>query len=88
MLKHNTHLKHNNNNLINDTITDMGTKRSMAASTMTVSNVKQQQYCNYHSGMKYMCFHNFLHSLKVKWLHLLRLGQKVLMSLEEKVYQI
>jgi len=32
MLKHNNHLKHNNNNLIKDTITEMGTKRSMAAS--------------------------------------------------------
>ena len=32
MLKHNNHLKNNNNNLKKDTITDMGTKRSMAAS--------------------------------------------------------
>ena len=31
MLKHKNHLKHNNTNLIKDTITDMGTKRSMAA---------------------------------------------------------
>jgi len=27
MLKHNKHLKHNNTNLIKDTIMDMGTKR-------------------------------------------------------------
>jgi len=32
MLKYNNHLKHNNTNLIKDTIMDMGTKRSMAAS--------------------------------------------------------
>ena len=32
MLKHNNHLKHKKTNLIKDTITDMGTKRSMAAS--------------------------------------------------------
>ena len=43
MLKHNTHLKHNNKHLIKDTVT---------ASKMTVSNVKQQQYCNYNSDMK------------------------------------
>jgi len=43
LLKHYNHLKHNNKHLIKDTITNMGTKRSMAASKMTVSNVKQQQ---------------------------------------------
>jgi len=32
MLKHNNHLKHDNTNLIKDTITDMGTRRSMATS--------------------------------------------------------
>jgi len=47
MFKYNIHLKHNNTNLIKDTVRDMGTKRSMAASKMTVSNVKQQQYCYY-----------------------------------------
>jgi len=45
-------LKHSNTNLIKDTITDIGTKRNMAASKMTVSNVQQQQYCNYNSDMK------------------------------------
>ena len=39
MLKHNNHLKHNNTNLIKDTITDIGTKRSMSASKMTVSQI-------------------------------------------------
>ena len=43
LLKQYNHLKHNNKHLIKDTITNMGTKRSMAASKMTVSNVKQQQ---------------------------------------------
>jgi len=32
ILKHNNHQKHNNETLIKDTITDMGTKRSTAAS--------------------------------------------------------
>ena len=32
MLKHNNHLKNNNNNLKKDTVRVMGTKRSMAAS--------------------------------------------------------
>jgi len=36
MLKHNNHLKHNNTKLIKDTISDMGTKRNMAASKMRV----------------------------------------------------
>ena len=30
--KHNNHLKHNNTNLIKDTVREMGTKRSMGAS--------------------------------------------------------
>ena len=52
MLKHNNHLKHNNTNLIKDTIKNMGTKRSMAVFKMAVSNVKQQHYCNNCSDMK------------------------------------
>ena len=52
MLKHNTHLKHNNKHLIKNTVREMGTKRTMTASKMTVSNVKQQHYCNYNSDMK------------------------------------
>ena len=38
MLKQYNHLKHNNEQLIKDTVGEMGT-RSMAASKMTVSNV-------------------------------------------------
>ena len=34
MLKHNNHLKHINKNLIKDTITDMGSKRSIAPVTI------------------------------------------------------
>ena len=45
--------KHNNKHLIKDTVREMGTKRTMTASKMTVSNVKQQQYCNYNSDTKY-----------------------------------
>jgi len=52
MLKHNNHLTHNNEKLIKDTAREMGTKRSMAASKMTVSNVQQQQKCNFNSDMK------------------------------------
>jgi len=52
MFKHNNHRTHNNKHLLKDTIRGMGTKGSMAASTMTVSNVKQPQYCNYNSDMK------------------------------------
>ena len=55
MFKHNNHLKHNNTNLIKDTVREMGTKRTIRSmkhtSKMTVSNVKQQQYCNYNSDM-------------------------------------
>jgi len=40
MLKHNNHLKHNNTKLIKDTVRGIGTKRSMTASKMTVSHVK------------------------------------------------
>jgi len=40
MLKHNQHLKHNTEKLITDTVREMGTKRSRAASKITVSNVK------------------------------------------------
>ena len=49
MLKHNNHLKHYIEKLGR---WEMGTERSMAASKMTVFNVKQQQYCNYNSDMK------------------------------------
>ena len=43
MLKHNNHLKDNKNNLIKDTVREMGTKRIMTTSKMTISNVKQPQ---------------------------------------------
>jgi len=36
------------NKLIKDTVREMGTKRSMDASKMTVSNVKQQQHKIYN----------------------------------------
>jgi len=39
MLKQYNHLKHNNEQLIKDTVGEMGT-RSMAASKMTVSHLK------------------------------------------------
>ena len=41
MLKHNNHLKHNNTNLIKDTIREMGTKRSMAAALTIYRKGKQ-----------------------------------------------
>ena len=51
MLKHNNHLKHNNTNTIQYTVRELGTTWSIAASKMTGSNVKPQQYCTYNSDM-------------------------------------
>jgi len=51
MLKHNNHLKNNNNNLKKIPSMTWELREAWLPLKMTVSNVKQQQYCNYNSDM-------------------------------------
>ena len=52
MLKHNNHLKNNNNNLKKIPSMTWELREAWLPLKMTVSNVKQQQYFNYNSDMK------------------------------------